>query len=134
MSLVLLLLCIFAFWWGISVFSRNVSTGNQVVVSSNAVQRPLIIKETHSDDEYTYSGTYLPKNPCEQLGSGIRFVNQNGGEVTILLTTALSATECAQANDGEQGIPFSVSIKDREKPHFMGVLLNSIEVPSELVH
>jgi hypothetical protein len=142
-SLVLLLVCIFTFWWGISVLTQtsvvpsqatavqDFSNLNKVAITGT----PLMVHETVDGATHVYSGTYMPKNACDSFGSGIRYTSAGGGHVSVLLITEPSTTACAQASSGTEGEPFSVSIKVSEggKPSFDGVLLNGSQIPAELV-
>jgi len=144
-SLVLLLVCIFTFWWGISVLTQNSGRGdgNMVQDFSNLTsqtitqatgQAPLLVHETVNGQTHVYSGTFMPKNPCDSFGSGIRYTSAGTGHVSVLLITEPSATACAQAA-GTDGEPFSVSIKvsSDATPAFDGVLLNGNSIPAQLV-
>mgnify|MGYP003387647951 CR=1 FL=1 len=137
-SLVLLLVCIFTFWWGISVLTQS-SAPTPVAIThyDPAVQSalvPLAIHETVDGPTHTYTGTFMPSNACDSFGSGIRYTSADGGHVSLLLITEPSTTQCAQAAD-LTGEPFSVSLKLSvgSRPAFDGVLLNGTHIPAELV-
>lgn len=132
-SLVLLLVCIFTFWWGISVLSQHDLRGSLYVANpSNAAA--LIITESVSGGVYTYSGTYIPPAACGSFGSGIRYNAADGGHVSVLLLTEPSSGACTQASGNGGSEPFSVSIKPGAvKPAFDGVLLNGNPIPAQLV-
>jgi len=101
--------------------------------SDSSTQGTLVISESQSSDTYTYAGSYTPNSFCDSLGSGIKYSEENGGEVTVLLTTTANVTDCAQAADGNATQPFSVSIKHPGgEPRFMGVLVNGQQVPITL--
>ena len=139
-SLVLLLLCIFTFWWGISVLAQHdtlVATATPSLPTTPAVTTaaPLLVNGTSKNGTFTYSGVYTPQNACDSFGSGIRYRSNEGGHVSILLITAPSSAACAQAAGITNGQSFSVSIKLSVKdiPQFDGVLLNGAAIPAQLV-
>ncbi len=133
-SLVLLLICIFAFWWGISVFSQHTFTVFSSVTTNAQQTSAVIVHETVSGNTRTYSGTFNSKAMCGSFGSGIQYSAQNGGSVSVLLVTDASA-QCAQSFDASAiPEPFNVSIQlPGTTPTFEGVLLNGIALPSQLV-
>jgi hypothetical protein len=138
-SLVLLLVCIFTFWWGISVLAQRdmvapAVVANQVPTTANATAAAtLVVTEAVAGGTHTYTGTYMPQSACDSFGSGIQY--DGGGHVAILLITNPSSTACAQAAGANAGEPFSVSTKgaDGSEPVFDGVLLNGVKIPSQLV-
>jgi hypothetical protein len=132
-SLVLLLVCIFAFWWGVSVLAQNSSFGGtQTAATGQSNAGPLAITESRSGDTYTYSGNFVPGSACEQIGSGISYSGTAQNQVTILLNTTSASTDCAQAA-GTASIPFSASIKlAGGEPSFAGVLLNNQPIAAQL--
>jgi hypothetical protein len=138
-SLVLLLICIFAFWWGISLLSQSsipVSNTVQTTFSgSNGSATPLVVHESVAGSAYTYSGTYMPRSVCDSFGSGIRYNSEDGGHVSILLIAKPSTIDCAQAEDTAAGEPFTVAIKLAvgSNPQFDGVFLNGTKLPSQLI-
>ncbi|HEV8666944.1 MAG TPA: hypothetical protein VN665_03845 [Candidatus Paceibacterota bacterium] len=140
-SLVLLLVCIFTFWWGISVLAQHDTSGplasfNQSSSApSTANTAPITVRQTNVNGTYTYSGTFIPASPCDSFGSGVRFIQANGGHVAVLLDTEPAAAGCAQASGNDSGEPFSVSVKSKlpQPPQFDGVLLNGTPIPSQLV-
>lgn len=141
-SLVLLLVCIFTFWWGISVLAqRDLETASPYAtqaapaVTTTGSTAPLMVSQSISKGTYTYSGVYQAKSTCDSFGSGIRYSAANGEHVSVLLITGPSAVACAQAAGTGTGEPFSVSIKlgGGSAPIFDGVLLNGSPVPAQLV-
>ncbi len=144
-SLVLLLICIFTFWWGISVLSQSSISStitvpnNQQAVSAPAAEldasNPVIVHESVSGNTYTYAGNFIPRSSCGSFGSGIKYSSDNGGHVAVLLIAKTSAVDCAQAAGSSAGEPFSVSIKvaTGKSPQFDGVLLNGSLIPAQLV-
>jgi len=143
-SLVLLLVCIFTFWWGISVLAQHDLRGSLEVTdqtatapSNNLAGAPLLVTETVQGGTHTYSGVYPTPPVCNSFGSGIRYSAANGGHVSVLLITEPSATECAQASGtgSTTGEPFTVSIKlaAGAAPSFDGVLLNGVPILAQLV-
>ncbi len=136
-SLVLLLVCIFTFWWGVSVLAQRDLNGTEIVTSQTSSlnsSTPLIVSESISGTTHTYSGTFMPP-ACDSFGSGIHYSAQDGGHVSVLLITEPSTTNCAQAAGASTGEPFSVSIKlgAGSSPAFDGVLLNGAPIPAQLV-
>jgi hypothetical protein len=137
-SLVLLLVCIFTFWWGISVLAQHDLRGSLEVTDQTAPTASaaaLVVNETIQGGTHTYSGVYPSPPACNSFGSGIRYSAANGGHVSILLITEPSATACAQAAGADSGEPFTVSIKlaAGSNPAFDGVLLNGVPIPAQLV-
>ncbi len=137
-SLVLLLICIFTFWWGISVLSQStipVSSSTPAGTQYNAGSEPLLVHESMSGTTRTYSGTFIPNSACDTFGSGIKYSSESGGHVSVLLISKSSSTDCAQAAEGSLDEPFTVSIKlaAGNNPTFDGVFLNGTMVPSQLI-
>jgi hypothetical protein len=136
-SLVLLLVCIFTFWWGVSVLTQRDGAQSMQLTPGTAQTNeatPVVVHESISGGTYTYSGTYTPPSACDSFGSGIRYSAEGGGHVSILLITDNSTANCAQAATLDQGQPFSVSIKLADKnPVFDGVYLNNTAIPAQLV-
>jgi len=124
--------CIFAFWWGVSVLTQGSST--TTASFSNTAPggaAPLTIIESHTGNTYTYSGAYTT-HACQSLGSGIALAG-GGGKVTILLTTAPSTFDCAQAAGDTMPEAFSVSVIHKgAAPEFEGVMLNGQPLPATL--
>jgi hypothetical protein len=144
-SLILLLTCIFAFWWGISVLSQSaapsLASNNSLTPTENTPPSTLsntaalVVHETMNGTTRTYSGTFMPANACDSFGSGIRYNATAGGQISILLITSPASTACAQAAGDSSSQPFSVSIKlaAGSNPGFGGVLLNGTSIPAQLV-
>lgn len=140
-SLVLLLLCIFTFWWGISVLAQHdASLPSTVAVVSQPSQPaqttavPVLVSETIKNGTHTYTGSFNPQHACDSFGSGIHYSSNDGGHVSVLLITSPALTDCAQAAGTSSTQTFSVSIKlnASEQPQFDGVLLNGATIPSVL--
>jgi hypothetical protein len=138
-SLVLLLVCIFTFWWGISVLAQHdtstITQSNTQPATTASQAAPLMVSESIKNDTYTYSGVYATPSACDSFGSGIRYSAEEGGHVSVLLITEPASTACAQAAGPMSGEPFTVSIKlaAGSNPAFDGVLLNGSIIPSQLV-
>jgi hypothetical protein len=132
-SLVLLLVSIFVFWWGISLLAQP--TAVPAMPAPEQIQPPLVVHETISGGTHTYSGTF-DALPCVTFGSGVRYSAANGSHVSVLLITEPVSAACAQAA-GTSGTkePFSVSIKLTKGtlPLFDGVFLNGSSIPAQLV-
>lgn len=139
-SLVLLLVCIFAFWWGISVWVGHTTVSTTTTASAPATASDasvqdsdaLKVTEAKSGDTYTFNGSLPTLTECDGLGSGISYEGSTN-KVTILLTTSKPVTACAQAASADAPA-FSVSIKHPgAAPLFGGVRLNGTLVPAQLV-
>lgn len=140
-SLVLLLVCIFAFWWGISVWIGHTTTFNTATtattpsIASDAPAQTadtLKVIESKNGSTYTFNGSLPSLTDCDGLGSGISYDGATD-KVTILLTTSKPATACAEAA-GTDAPSFSVSIKHAgAAPQFGGVRLNGTLAPAQLV-
>lgn len=133
-SLVLLLMCIFTFWWGISVLAqRDLAATPAAALATPMPVAPMMVTESVSGTTYTFSGTYT-LSACSSFGSGIRYSAADRGHATILLITEPSIANCAQAGGPLQEQPFTVSIKvSGEAPAFDGVEVNGSVIPSQLV-
>jgi hypothetical protein len=136
-SLVLLLLCIFTFWWGVSVLAQHDTVQSPVALhntlpQTNAGTAPVLVNQTYANGVFTYSGMYTPQNACDSFGSGIDY---GGGHVSVLLITAPATIACAQAAGASDAQPFTVSIKlgPNTVPQFDGVTLNGNPIPAQLV-
>jgi hypothetical protein len=129
-SLILLLACIFAFWWGISILTKPQPAQPPAAVTQ---AKPLVVHVTLSGTTQTYSGVFSPP-ACDSFGSGIRYSAANGGHVTVLLITEPASAACAQAAGNSPDEPFSVSVKVSRgsAPIFDGVLLNGSNIPAQL--
>lgn len=136
-SLILLLVCIFAFWWGISIFSSySVSTKSATAAAPGPAAsiapraEPIVVYETNNAGVYTFSGSYTLPSSCDSLGSGIRY---DSGGVSVLLSMEPPATVCTAAA-GALAEPFSVSIKlpKGAPPVFAGVFLNGSAIPASV--
>jgi hypothetical protein len=140
-SLVLLLICIFAFWWGISVLSQSTMPAPMAMQNAadqsidSGVLAPIVVRESVTGETHTYSGTFMQRSLCDSFGSGIRYNSESGGHVSILLISKASGTACAQAAGEITAEPFTVSIKlaSNVQPVFDGVQLNGAVVPSQLI-
>lgn len=140
-SLVLLLVCIFTFWWGISVLAQRdlvappVATTQTTPTATTAIaSTPLSVSETIKGTTYYYSGVFTSKDVCYSFGSGIKYSAADGGHVSVLLLTEPATTNCAQTAGTAAGEPFNVSIKlAGAAPVFDGVLLNGAPIPAQLV-
>ncbi len=141
-SLVLLLMCIFTFWWGVSVLAQR-SVPEQSVIAATQTQpevspaagTPLMVTESANGNTFTYNGTYQPQNPCDSFGSGIQYNSaSDGGHVVVVILTKPSATACAEAASVSPGQPFSVSMQlsTNTAPIFDGVLVNGAPIPARL--
>ncbi|MGC9602591.1 MAG: hypothetical protein ABSE76_02520 [Minisyncoccia bacterium] len=142
-SLVLLFVCIFAFWWGIAVFTQN-STGvsnQQPTADAPSVQyvpqgtlKPVEVQVAFANNTYTYSGSMPLDSSCEELGEGISVNGQNPSHVTILLTLVKPSVACAQASEGGTNEPFSVSVlvASGTKAMLDGLTINGIIIPTTI--
>lgn len=137
-ALVLLVVLIFGFWWGVAVFAHYVRTGSEITAGGTAplyytAQHPLSVTYTRANDEIHYQGNFsLPS--CEALGSGISYKGKNPSHVALMFMSSKSPVACAQAAS-EDKTPFELSIELKESdplPVFDGVTLNGKTLPSTL--
>jgi hypothetical protein len=110
LSLLLLFVVIFAFWWGISVLTQTgVGPSLTASVPSQVPSNLVTVNVTYQNNVYTFAGALPLSAACDEFGSGIAVNGQNPDHVTILLTLAKPFVDCAQAASGP-GQPFSVSL------------------------
>jgi len=139
-ALVLLMVCIFAFWWGISILAEHTFSSSVSASASTAAPtentEPLTVYESSSGQIYTYHGTYAAGD-CDSLGSGARYEGGKNGQVIILLTTISSPTNCADASKAAgnetQDFSVSVSVQPGYSIAFQGLMLNGTLMPTQLV-
>ncbi len=117
LSLVLLFVCIFAFWWGTAVLTQNNTPSNTQLAANAAsvasipeeVSGPIAIQVAFANNTYTYSGSVSAASPCDQLGEGIAVHGKSPSHATILLTLMKHQGACTDAA-GDANEPFSVSV------------------------
>ena len=125
-SLILLFVGIFAFWWGIAVLAQNdksASLGTSVSPVAQAapapsvdndtfesISNPIAIQETVKGNVYTYSGSIMLPNPCDNVGTGISVNGFNPEHITIFLTLTKSLTGCTDQPQTFTAQPFGVSL------------------------
>ncbi|HUD02593.1 MAG TPA: hypothetical protein VMR46_01045 [Candidatus Paceibacterota bacterium] len=142
LSLVLLFVCIFAFWWGIAVLTQNNTgapnaqpTANAASVASipQEVSGPVAVQVSFANNTYTYSGTVPLASPCDQLGEGIAINGKDPSYVTVLLTLMKQPGIC-KATSGDTNEPFSVSVSvaSGTKAVLNGLTVNGIITPTAI--
>jgi hypothetical protein len=141
-SLVLLFVCIFAFWWGIAVLGQNNTatpsgqpTANAASVAyvPEAVAGPVAVQVAFTNDTYTYTGLVPLSSPCDELGEGIAVNGRNPSHVTILLTLMKQPGACTETSGDTNG-PFlvSVSVAPGTKAVLDGLTINGIITPTTI--
>ena len=132
-SLVLLFVCIFAFWWGIAVLAQNNNVAS-VPYAPEGVSGPVAVRITSANNTYTYSGSVPLASPCDELGEGIAVNGQHPPHITVLLTLMKPSVACAQASDGSSSEPFSVSVSvaSGTKAVLDGLTVNGIIMPTTI--
>jgi hypothetical protein len=138
LSLLLLFVCIFAFWWGIAVLTQNSAapgTEQAPVGSTNTIPQgvsgPIGVDISISNNRYTYSGSVPLVSSCDELGEGIAVHGEDPAHVTILLTLVRQSA-CAEAAGGGTEEPFSVSVSASAGAKVMldGLTVNGVIVPT----
>ena len=145
LSLILLFVGIFAFWWGIAVLTQNgkvlpslssASAPSSVAYAIQNFSGPLTVDTSVSNNNvYTYSGSLPLVSSCDQLGTGLAVSGTNPAHVTVLLTLMKPVVDCAEAADGPDDVqPFSVSIavKPGAKAVLDGVTVNGIIIAAKV--
>ena len=142
LSLVLLFVCIFAFWWGIAVLTQNNSgapsgqpTANAASVAfmPEAVAGPVAVQVSFANNTYTYSGIVPAASACDQLGEGISVNGSNPSHVTVLLTLMKQSGICREASgDASQPFAVSVSVASGTKAILDGLTINGIITPTTI--
>ena len=142
LSLVLLFVCIFAFWWGIAVLTQNNTASSSTQSLANAasatpvpegVPGPVGMQVAFVKNTYTYSGSVPAASPCDMLGEGIAVNGKNPSHVTILLTLMKQPGTCTDTT-GDSNEPFavSVSVASGTKAVLDGLTVNGIITPTTL--
>lgn len=135
-SLMVLLVGIFALWWGVSVLSgqnytfKNSSAAKLVSYTSNT---PIIVYGSMLGNTHTFEGSVPLANSCEVLGSGIAVQGSNPAHVTVVLSLMESPGLCAQAaGNSEEMFNVSLSLPTNTQVVFDGTTMNGVIVPSML--
>jgi hypothetical protein len=142
LSLVLLFVCIFAFWWGIAVLSQNNTGSSNTQATANAasvayvpegISGPVAVQVSFANNTYTYSGSVPLTSPCDQLGEGIAVNGSNPSHITVLLTLMKQPGTCTDTG-GDANEPFavSVSVAPGTKAVLDGLTVNGIITPTAI--
>gem|GEM_PF-2077821 len=143
LSLILLFVCIFAFWWGIATLAQNSKAAPDPTSSTPAavaayvpqqVSGPVTMQVAVANDMYTYSGSVPLASSCEQLGEGIAVKGRDPSHITVLLTLTQPATACAEASGGSTSEPFAVSasVTPGTKAILDGITVNGVITPATI--
>ena len=139
LSLVLLFVCIFAFWWGIAVLTQNNNgapsgqpTANAASVAyvPEAVSSPVAVQVSFANNTYTYSGIVPAASACDQLGEGISVNGSNPSHVTVLLTLMKQQGACTDTGDSNEPFAVSVSVGAGTKAVLDGLTVNGVITPT----
>jgi hypothetical protein len=141
-SLVLLFVCIFAFWWGIAVLGQNNKGSSNTQPTANAasvayvpegVSGPVAVQVAFVNDTYTYSGSVSSASPCDQLGEGIAVHGNNPSHVTVVLTLMKQSGICTDTmGDANEPFAVSVSVASGTKAVLDGLTVNGIITPTTI--
>ena|SRR5579859_3766608 len=133
----ILLVAIFAFWWGISVLDYQSAGATSESASPAAASKevsymgdmPILVVDTQDKSTHSYHGA-LAVPSCEQLGSGVSTVGSKPVHVTLRLTLTASG-DCSSSPMESQAFAVSVS-EGSAAVVFDGVVINDQIVPSQV--
>jgi hypothetical protein len=130
-----LLVALFALWWGVALISSRGGSISTTALPGPAVDSyvggPIAVEHSVLDGMDVYHGSVALPSACDTLGTGL--ATRSGTPPHLTITLTINKTPGCGAAQGSDAEPFAVSVSRQKTPPVLdGVTVNGVIVSNTL--